>query len=164
MISISQNVVTEGPIDRKSSLNQVMAWWLAVDKPLPEPMVLSVTALVDLSEVELSILFQWMIKMKHRQWFGSHTGTKSDTNHGPLARYAKLRIAHVPGMSGTFSRHRGLAISTCITARAWRGENVPGIHGACAIRNFAYLVRGPLSVTGWHLYAHVHKRRWKRKG
>ena len=61
-----------------------------------------------------------------------------------------------------FSRHRSLAIPTCITARAWRtcrdvcrsrllvvsfevggGENVPSIPGACAIRNFAYLVRGP---------------------
>ena len=59
-------------------------------------------------------------------------------------------------------RHRGLAIPTCITARAWRtcrdacrdhyladafevgvGENVPGIPGACATRNFTYLVRGP---------------------
>ena len=57
---------------------------------------------------------------------------------------------------------RGLAIPTCITARAWRtcrdacrdrqlaisfevggGENVPGIPGACATRNFTYLVRGP---------------------
>ena len=61
-----------------------------------------------------------------------------------------------------FSRHRGLAIPICITARAWRTcrdacqdrwlaisfeiggrENVPGIPGACATRNFAYLVRGP---------------------
>ena len=24
-------------------------------------------------------------------------------NHGPLARYVKLRVAHVPGMTGTFS-------------------------------------------------------------
>ena len=61
-----------------------------------------------------------------------------------------------------FSRHSGLAIPTCITARAWRtcrdacrdrwlvvsfevgsGENVPGIPGACATLNFTYLVRGP---------------------
>ena len=83
--------------------------------------------------------------------------------HGTLAKYAKLRVAHAPEMPGTFSPLRGLAIPTCITERAWRtyrdacrdrklvvffeiggGENVPGIHGACATRNFAYLVRGPL--------------------
>ena len=59
-----------------------------------------------------------------------------------------------------FLRHRRLAIPTCITARAWctcrdacrdrslavsfgvgGGENVPGIPGACATRNFTYLVR-----------------------
>ena len=62
-----------------------------------------------------------------------------------------------------FPSHRGLAIPTCITARAWRtcraacrdrllavsfevdgGENVPGIPDACATHNFTYLVRGPL--------------------
>ena len=61
-----------------------------------------------------------------------------------------------------FPRHRGLAIPTCITARAWRtcrdacrdrwlavsfevggGEYVPSIPGACATRNFTYLARGP---------------------
>ena len=61
-----------------------------------------------------------------------------------------------------FSRPRELAIPTCITACAWYtcrdacrdrllavsfevggGENVPGIPGTCATRNFAYLVRGP---------------------
>ena len=65
------------------------------------------------------------------------------------------------------SRHRGLAIPTFITARASRtcrdacrdrylavsfevggGENVPGIPGACATRNFTYLVRGPLHPWG----------------
>ena len=59
-------------------------------------------------------------------------------------------------------RHRGLAIPTCIMTRAWHtcrdacrdrlltvsfevggGENVSGVPGACATRNFAYLVRGP---------------------
>ena len=40
--------------------------------------------------------------------------------HGPLARYVKLRIAHAPGMPGTFSRYRGIVIPTCITARASR--------------------------------------------
>ena len=82
--------------------------------------------------------------------------------HGYLTRYVKLWVAHAPGMPGTFSRHRGLVISTCFTARAWRtcrdawrdrliavffqvggGENVPDISGSCATRNFPYLARGP---------------------
>ena len=45
-------------------------------------------------------------------------------NHGPLARYVKLRVAHVPGMPGTFSslprvsdhdKHH----STCVTHVPW---------------------------------------------
>ena len=75
----------------------------------------------------------------------------------------KSRIAHAPGMPVSFSRSRGLAIPTCIMAHAWRKcrdacrdrhravcfevggeENVPGIPGACATRNFTYLVRDPL--------------------
>ena len=65
-------------------------------------------------------------------------------------------------MPGTFFRHRGLTIPTCMTTRAWRTcrgacrdrvhavsfgvggvANVPGIFGACATRNFLYLIRGP---------------------
>ena len=45
-------------------------------------------------------------------------------SHGPLARYVKLRVAHAPGMPGTFSpppgvsdpdMHRG----TCVTHVPW---------------------------------------------
>ena len=84
--------------------------------------------------------------------------------HGPFSKIVKLRAAHVPGMPGTFSCHRGLAIPTRITTRAWRtcrdacrdrsviavsfevggGDNVPGIPGACATRNFTYLVKKPM--------------------
>ena len=83
-------------------------------------------------------------------------------SYGPLTRYAKLRIAHAPGMPGTFSppprvsdpdMHHG----TCVTHVLWCTpgsitsgfhwsqwrENFPGIPDACATRNFAYLVRGP---------------------
>ena len=44
--------------------------------------------------------------------------------HGPLTRYAKLQVAHAPGMPGTFppcadfEGNRYLAIPACITARA----------------------------------------------
>ena len=92
-----------------------------------------------------------------------------NTTHGPISRYVKLRVAHAPGMPGTFPHHRGLAIPTCITARAWRtcrdacrdrrlavsvedghggGENFPGIPGPCATPNFTYLVRGPCVTYG----------------
>ena len=82
--------------------------------------------------------------------------------HGPLYRYVKLRVAHAPGMPGTFSTpprvsdpdmHHG----TCVTHVPWcmtgshlavsfevgGGENVPGIPGACTTRKFTYLVIGP---------------------
>ena len=66
-------------------------------------------------------------------------------DYGPLARYVKLRVAHAPGMPGTVcppprvsnpDMHHG----TCVMHA--------GIPGACATRNFAYLVRCPLqSIT-----------------
>ena len=83
--------------------------------------------------------------------------------HGPLTRHMKLRVAHEPRMPATLYRHwlqRKLLVSdsgmhhgTCVTHVPWcmsgsltrgGGENVPGIPGACATRNFTYLVRGPL--------------------
>ena len=47
-------------------------------------------------------------------------------DHWPLTRYVKLRVAHAPGMPGTFSPaaefkgNRELAIPAYITARVWR--------------------------------------------
>ena len=85
-------------------------------------------------------------------------------NNGPLIRYVKLRVAHAPGMPGTFSplsnsmetvvSDPGMHHGTCVTHVPWcmsrsltrgGGENVPGIPGAWATRNFAYLARGPWS-------------------
>ena len=86
----------------------------------------------------------------------------SSYSHGPLARYVKLRVAHVPGMPWTFSpqqrvkdpdMHHGTCVTHvpwCMTGSLtsgfiwsrWR-ENVPGILGTCATRNYTYLVRGP---------------------
>ena len=67
----------------------------------------------------------------------------------------KLRVAHAPGMLGTFSppprvsdpdMHHGTCmpkslISSLFWSR-WRGN----FRGACATRNLAYLVRGPWFV------------------
>ena len=71
-------------------------------------------------------------------------------------------LALWPGMPGKFPRHRlqrkprssdpGMHHGTCVTHVPWCmsgslnrgcGENVPGIPGACATRNFTYLARGP---------------------
>ena len=79
-----------------------------------------------------------------------------------LIRYVKLRFVQSPGMPGTFSplplvNDPNMHHDRCIThvPRCIRdsylavsfevvgGENVPGIPGACATRNFTYLVRGP---------------------
>ena len=91
----------------------------------------------------------------------NYTGTA----HGPLTRYVKLRVAHAPGMPGTFSppptsketaslrsRHASRHVRDArammhvgIANPRW-GENDPGIPGACAARNFTFLVRGPWDV------------------
>ena len=71
-------------------------------------------------------------------------------HHGSLTRYAKLWVAHVLGMTGSFPCHRlqrkpqasdpGMHHGTCGTHGPWCmsgsltrgcGENVPGIPGAC---------------------------------
>ena len=82
--------------------------------------------------------------------------------HGPLIRYVKLRVEHASGMPGTFSPplrvsdpdiHHGTYIThvpwcmpgslTCGIFDVGGGENVPGIPGTLATRNFMYLIRGP---------------------
>ena len=86
-------------------------------------------------------------------------GFLKQRGNGPLTTYVKLRFAHAPG---TFSRYRlqrkplisnpGMHHGTCVTHVPWRmsgslthngRENVRGIPGTCANRNFIYLVRGP---------------------
>ena len=79
--------------------------------------------------------------------------------HGPFTRYVlrmcwecrehfhRHRLQRKP-LVGDPDMHHG----TCVTHVPWcmsgsltrdDGENVPGIPGACATRNFAYLARGP---------------------
>ena len=84
-------------------------------------------------------------------------------HHGPLTRYVKLWLRMRRGCREFFPRHGlqrkplvndpGMHHGTCVTHVPWcmsgsltRGceENVPGIPGACATRNFTYLARGPL--------------------
>ena len=89
-------------------------------------------------------------------WFGNQRTAR--VSHGLLARYIRLWVAHAPGMPRMFPCNRGLVIPTCTTHlrdacrdrsltvsfEGGGGENVPGIHGACATRNFTY----PLSRDG----------------
>ena len=64
-------------------------------------------------------------------------------------RFARHRLQRKPLVNDPGMHH-----GTCVTHTPWcmsgtlthgGGENVPGIPGACATRNFVYLVRGPLT-------------------
>ena len=70
-------------------------------------------------------------------------------------RFPRHRIQRKPRVSDPDMHH-----GTCVTHMPWcmsgllsrgSGENVPGIPGACATRNFAYLVRGPLDMYSFHI-------------
>ena len=97
----------------------------------------------------------WLLKFLWLSMISCHNGI--------LTRYAKLRVAHAPGMPGTFSpppnskkplaSEPGMHHGTCVTHVPWcmsgsltrvGGGNVSGIPGACETRNFAYMARGPL--------------------
>ena len=109
------------------ALVQIMAWRRSGAKPLSEPMMVSLLTHMCVTRP------QWVKSgrsgARHRSgsqliwikaWahsFVFNVLSRSYVVMGILiARYAKLRVAHAPG---TFSRHRGLAIPTCIMARAW---------------------------------------------
>ena len=98
-----------------------------------------------------------------------HNGRDGLSNHQLhhcLLNRLFRRVAHAPGMPETVPSHRvqrkplvinpGMHHGACIKHVPWcmsgsltRGgeENQPGILGACATRNFAYLVRGPRTNT-----------------
>ena len=87
-------------------------------------------------------------------------------HHGPFIRYVKVRVAHAPERRERFPCHRlqrkplvsdpVMHHGTCVThvprcmsrsLTGGGGVNVPGIPGACTIRNFTYQVRGPFPST-----------------
>ena len=72
-------------------------------------------------------------------------------------RFPHHRLQRKPSISDP-----GMYHVTCVTHVPWcmsgsltrgGGENVPGISGAFATRNFTYLVRGPYAIT-YHILAH----------
>ena len=91
--------------------------------------------------------------------------------NGPLARYVNSGLCMRRDCRERFPRHRGLAIPTCITARASRmcgdacrdrylavsfdvggGESVLGIPDACPTRKCTYMARSPWSsYQQWHV-------------
>ena len=99
--------------------------------------------------------YQWPLQSTNSALLGKGICT---VNSVRAAFIVKLRVAHAPGMPGTFSppptsRKPGMHHGTCITHVPWtmsgsltRGgrENVPGIPATCATRNFTYLARGRL--------------------
>ena len=63
--------------------------------------------------------------------------------HGPLARYINCRLRMRRECRERFPRHRGLAIPTCITARAWINviiNNVPEKCGILKMRFYTYTI------------------------
>ena len=95
--------------------------------------------------------------------------------HGTLTRYAKLRVVMRQECRERFPHHRlpsksivsdpGMHHDTCVTHVPWcmsgsltrgGGENVTGIPGAYATRNFTYLVIGPLHEwIEWNKYSQL---------
>ena len=103
---------------------------------------------------------------RSRVWFGAFLWLVDGTGcHGPLARYVNCGLRVRRECRERFPRHRfqrkplvrdpGMHHGTCVSHVPWcmsgsltrgGGENIPGIPGACATRNFTYLVRGPLGL------------------
>ena len=69
----------------------------------------------------------------------------------PRHRRQRKTLVSDPGMHhGTCVTHVPWCMSWSLTRGG--GGNVPGITGACATRNFAYLSRGPWEVFSIHLW------------
>ena len=70
----------------------------------------------------------------------------------PRRRLQRKPLVCDPGMHhGTCFTHVPWCMSGSLTSGG--EENVPGIPGACATRNFAYLVRGPWIVNRYQLFS-----------
>ena len=112
--------------------------------------------------VEKHLMWKWIYGEGIRNGFFSlHAG--SSRLHGPLTRYVILRVAHAPGMLGTFSltanskgkplvkrsrhasrhvRHARAVMHVWIACPRWWGKRYR--HSRCMRTcNFLYLARGP---------------------
>ena len=68
----------------------------------------------------------------HKEWY-KFTGAMRVAEHWPLSRYTKLRVAHAPGLPGTFSlpsrvRDPDMYYGTCVTVTHvpwWMSGSLP---------------------------------------
>ena len=97
----------------------------------------------------------WVWIYQHIAWYVSIDRTRD--HHGPLTRYAKLRVVHAPGMPGTFSwpptanqrsrhesrhvRHARAVTHVGIANSQWWGKRSRHSR-ACPTRSFAAHVYG----------------------
>ena len=115
-----------------------------------------------------------MFLLLNLMWTARSWGQLPPRGYGSLVRYAKLRVAHAPGMPGMFSPPLRVSmthvpwcmpgsLTTGFLWSRWRG-NILGIPGACATRNFTYLVRGPLSkyqkaqINDFHILNFIYEK------
>ena len=82
---------------------------------------------------------------KDSSWSRRTNQSPENKQHGPLARYVKLRVVHPLGLSGTFSLSPTSKETTIYRSRhaSQHVRDVPGIPGACGTHNFTYLARSP---------------------
>ena len=104
----------------------------------------------------------WPVTYAHVSLFGLNKselyGRWMHASYSLLTRYEKQRVAYASGMPESFPHNRlqrkslvndpGMHYDTCVTHVPWcmsesltrcSGENVTGIPGACATRNYVYL-------------------------
>ena len=136
---ISLKFVPKGPINNIPALIRVMTLHRPGDKPLSEPMMARLLENICVTRP------QWVNSLK--------------LGHGPLTRYVNFGLHMRRVYRERFPRHQlqrkslvsdpGIHRGTCVTHVLWcmsgsltrgGGEVVPG---ACATRNFTYLLRGP---------------------
>ena len=117
------------------------------------------------------------MRKNYKSYIKTPNISPSPERYGPFTRYVKYGLRMRRERRERFSRHRGLANPTGITARASRtcrdacrdrwlavffevgnGENVPDIRGACRARNFTYLARGP-----WGIYNKYFGYNWPQR-
>ena len=92
----------------------------------------------------------WMVTNDPGVTLPPHRGRISVTQ-----RYPGAAVVGTPAPGYRWPSYTGMYHGTCVAHMPWcmsgsltrgGGENVSGIPGACATRNFSYLVRGPLGL------------------
>ena len=111
---------------------------------------------------EMNIYDQFYVTQLMYLYYMHHQYNASVWFHGPLARCVKLRVAHAPGMPGTFSPPPRVSdpdmhhdtVLWCMSGSLTNGflwsrwqEKRSRLPGVCVTHNFTYLARGPYTGT-----------------